>query len=232
MSTELSLWRLIADASFLVQCIMLLLLSLSVLSWTLIFQYRRVLKSTEKACKGFEEVFWSGAELQPLFDKLQHRSGVVGIANVFLAGVRDYKKTQALNMSLENTRDHLERAMRIAIMRERAGLQKHLNWLATIGSVSPYIGLFGTVWGIMHAFISLGGVQQATLAMVAPGIAEALIATAIGLFAAIPAVVAYNRISNQITRLVNEYQTFGEEMLNLLQQEYAQTEQDETAEAC
>lgn len=217
MSAELSLWRLFADASFLVQCIMLFLMSLSVVSWAFIFQYRRILKNSVGSADQFEDEFWSGKDLRHIYDRSNHRGNkMLGCAAIFHAGMRDYQRFHEQNLDKAMAGEHIERAMHIALMREKDRLQKNLNWLATIGSVAPYIGLFGTVWGIMHAFISLGAVQQATLAMVAPGIAEALIATAMGLFAAIPAVVAYNRFSNRINQLLSRYQTFAEEVLNVL----------------
>ncbi len=218
MTTQLSIWQLFTDAGFLVQMIMLLLLGLSVLSWTFIFQYRRLLKQTTQRSKHFEHEFWSGAELSTMYEKLaSNKRKLDSTSAIFMAGMRDFLRFENKDTAVQISSEHIERAMRIAIMRERESLQKNINWLATIGSVSPYIGLFGTVWGIMHSFIALGGVQQATLAMVAPGIAEALVATAMGLFAAIPAVVAYNRFSNHINQLVNSYQTFGEEVLGVLQ---------------
>lgn len=218
MTAELSLWRLFADAGLLVQMIMLLLLGMSVVSWALIFQYRRLLKQTTQRSEHFEHEFWSGTELGTMYQKLASgKRRLDSTAAIFAAGMRDFLRFENQKTPVQISSEHIERAMRVAIMRERETLQKNINWLATIASVSPYIGLFGTVWGIMHAFIALGGVQQATIAMVAPGIAEALIATAMGLFAAIPAVVAYNRFSNQINQLLNNYQTFGEEVLGVLQ---------------
>lgn len=214
MSTQISFMQLFFDASFLVQCIMLLLVGLSVVSWALIFQYRKLLKQTDKRTELFEQAFESES-LENLYAKIGSKSHS-GLACVFTAGMKDYQDFRQRRLPEQDAPQHIERAMRVAIMREKERLQTNLNWLATIGSVSPYIGLFGTVWGIMHAFIALGGVQQATLAMVAPGIAEALIATAMGLFAAIPAVVAYNRFSNQINRLLVRYQNFGEEVLGVL----------------
>jgi len=214
MSTQISFFQLLLDASFLVQCIMLLLVGLSVISWTLIFQYRKLLKQTNKRAEQFEDAF-EGDSLDNLYAKIGRKTPS-GLANIFSAGMKDYMDFKSRRLPEQDAPEHIERAMRVAIMRERDALQNNLNWLATIGSVSPYIGLFGTVWGIMHSFIALGGVQQATLAMVAPGIAEALIATAMGLFAAIPAVVAYNRFSNQINRLLSRYQSFGEEVLGVL----------------
>jgi biopolymer transport protein TolQ len=218
MNAELSIWQLFMDAGMLVQMIMLLLLGLSILSWTLIFQYYRLLKQTSQRSEHFAREFWAGGELNTIYEKLS--SGKIKLdstAAIFVAGMKDFLRFAGKSTEPAISTEHIERAMRVAIMRERETLQKNINWLATIGSVSPYIGLFGTVWGIMHSFIALGGVQQATLAMVAPGIAEALVATAMGLFAAIPAVVAYNRFSNHINQLVNSYQTFGEEVLGVLQ---------------
>lgn len=218
MSAELTLWHLFANASILVQLIMVLLLVLSIVSWGFIIQYRRLLRSSTADSVEFEDEFWSGKDLRQVYDRLtSHRNAAVyGAASIFSAGMRDFQRFHEQDLNKALVGEHMERAMHIALMRERERLQKNLNWLATIGSVSPYIGLFGTVWGIMNAFIALGAVQQATLAMVAPGIAEALIATAMGLFAAIPAVVAYNRFSNRVNYLLARYQTFGEEVLNVL----------------
>ncbi len=223
MSAELSIWRLFADASLLVQSIMLLLMSLSVISWAFIFQYRRLLKESTIDSEQFEDEFWSGKDLRHIYDRLTNRN-TLGAASIFTAGMRDFQRFHEQNLNKSVAGEHMERAMHVALMRERERLQKNLNWLATIGSVAPYIGLFGTVWGIMHAFISLGAVQQATLAMVAPGIAEALVATAMGLFAAIPAVVAYNRFSNRVNQLLMRYQTFAEEVLNVLLKKLLQRE--------
>jgi biopolymer transport protein TolQ len=216
VSAELSFWRLFADASLLVQGIMLLLLTLSVVSWALIFQYRKLLKNIDMRTHAFEQEFYQATEFVKLYDKLRSAHQLEGSATVFFAAMKDFLLIRACNFPKSEVPGQLERSMRVAIMRERDTLQANLNWLATIGSVSPYIGLFGTVWGIMHSFIALGGVQQATLSMVAPGIAEALVATAMGLFAAIPAVVAYNRFSSKINRLVNRFQTFGEDVLSAL----------------
>jgi biopolymer transport protein TolQ len=216
VSTELTFWRLFADASLLVQGIMLLLLSMSVVSWALIIQYRKLLKQTMANTQAFEDEFYASGEFIKLYDKLRLSRNFQGSAGIFFAAMKDFLHIKGCNFPKNEVPAHLERSMRAQIMRERDTLQSNLNWLATIGSVSPYIGLFGTVWGIMHSFIALGGVQQATLSMVAPGIAEALVATAMGLFAAIPAVVAYNRFSSRINRLVNRYQTFGEDVLGAL----------------
>jgi biopolymer transport protein TolQ len=224
MGTELSIWRLFADASLLVQAIMLFLMSLSVISWAFIFQYRRLLKESAVYSEQFEDEFWSGKDLRHIYDRMANNRNIAGAASIFSAGMRDFQRFHEQNLNKGMAGEHIERAMHIALMRERERLQKNLNWLATIGSVAPYIGLFGTVWGIMNAFISLGAVQQATLAMVAPGIAEALIATAMGLFAAIPAVVAYNRFSNRVNQLLNRYQTFAEEVLNVLLKKLLQRE--------
>lgn len=217
MSSQLSFWSLFIHASFLVQCIMLFLVGMSVASWAMIFQYRRLLSISEQAAHEFEEEFWSVRDLKILYDKTAAKRKVSGgLCAIFAAGMRDFQRFQEDKLPKSMAAEHMDRAMTVAMMRERDYLQKNMNYLATIGSVSPYIGLFGTVWGIMHAFIALGGVQQATLSMVAPGIAEALIATAIGLFAAIPAVVAYNRFSSRVSLLMSRYATFGDEVLGVL----------------
>lgn len=217
MPSQLSLWSLFINASFLVQCIMMLLVGLSITSWAMILQYRRVLATSESDAATFEEEFWSVRDLKVLYDKTAPKRKISGgLAAVFAAGMRDFQRFQEDKLPKSMAAEHMERAMTVAMMREREYLQNNMNYLATIGSVSPYIGLFGTVWGIMHAFIALGGVQQATLSMVAPGIAEALIATAIGLFAAIPAVVAYNRFSSRVSVLMNRYSTFSDEVLGVL----------------
>jgi len=217
MSSQLSLWSLFTHASILVQCIMLLLVGLSVTSWAMIIQYRRILASSEQDAAAFQEEFWSVRDLKVLYDKTAPKRKVSGgLAAVFAAAMRDYQRFQDDKLPKTMAAEHMERAMTVAMMREREYLQNNMNFLATIGSVSPYIGLFGTVWGIMHAFIALGGVQQATISMVAPGIAEALIATAIGLFAAIPAVVAYNRFSSRVSVLMNRYSIFSDEVLGVL----------------
>lgn len=212
-----SLFGLIVNASFLVQIVMAILVAASVLSWTVIFQKARELKQAEVQAEAFEDRFWSGIDLAELYKQLV-KTEAEGLEAVFVAGyqefVRMFKRKAPLSLITEAT----ERTMRVAIDRSLEELDDRLPWLATVGSTSPYVGLFGTVWGIMNSFRSLENVQQATLSLVAPGIAEALIATAIGLFAAIPAVIAYNRYAIRIDRLARRYGHFSEEFLCLLQQ--------------
>jgi biopolymer transport protein TolQ len=192
---------LILQASLIVQFVMALLAGASVVSWAIILRKRQLLRAERAAADRFEEQFWSGGDLAALYKALESGSPT-GMVGVFVAGFREFSRLRkqvgiAGGQLLEGSR----RAMRVAQLRETDRLEENLSTLATIGSTSPYVGLFGTVWGIMSAFQGLGNVQQATLAMVAPGIAEALIATAMGLFAAIPAVVAYNRYADQVGRL-------------------------------
>ena len=221
MSSDLSLLNLIVHASFVVQLVLLVLVLASVASWTLILDRGRVLGSARKAANAFEERFWSGGDLSALYKDLgTEDQGNLGLAAIFRAGFRDYVRLRKIEGSdLMAVLQGAERSMRVALSREMDRLDANLSFLATVGSTSPYVGLFGTVWGIMHAFHALGNVDQATLALVAPGISEALVATAIGLFAAIPAVIAYNRFSNQVERLNNRYEEFMEEFSTLLQRQ-------------
>ncbi len=212
-----SLFGLLANASLLVQAVMFLLLAASVASWTLIFWKSRQLRRAESRAAGFEQRFWSGIDLAELYRQLVKQGEAEGLESVFLAGYREFIRLfkQAAPPAL--IAENAERAMEVAIGRELEALDSQLPLLATVGSTSPYVGLFGTVWGIMNAFRALGHVQQATLALVAPGIAEALIATAMGLFAAIPAVIAYNRYTSRIDRLGRRYERFADEFICLLQ---------------
>jgi biopolymer transport protein TolQ len=208
---------LILQASLIVQFVMALLAGASVVSWAIIFRKHQLLKTERVAADQFEEQFWSGGDLSGLYKSLEAGSPT-GMAGVFVAGFREFSRLRkqagiGAGELLEGSR----RAMRVAQLRETDRLEENLSTLATIGSTSPYVGLFGTVWGIMSAFQGLGNVQQATLAMVAPGIAEALIATAMGLFAAIPAVIAYNRYADQVGRLELRYDAFMEEFSTILQ---------------
>ncbi|MCC2616103.1 protein TolQ [Aestuariibacter halophilus] len=217
MSSELSFIDLFLQASLLVQLVMLLLLATSVVSWAFIFQRSKVLKGAQSEMKKFEDKFWSGVDLNRLYQELSARQSVHGMASLFCAGFKEFVRLRkSPSTPADAVMDGTYRAMRIALSREVDSLENRLPFLATAGSISPYIGLFGTVWGIMNAFIALGEVQQATLAMVAPGIAEALIATAMGLFAAIPAVIAYNRFSHQVEKLENHYGNFMEEFSSIL----------------
>lgn len=219
-TTDLSLLSLIINASIPVQLVMLLLLGISILSWTYIFSKRAAIRRANEQTRRFEDDFWAGGDLSVLQQAINSRRAEHGaLARIFDAGMTEFIKARRNNNNAEHILDGPRRAMRAAYQREMDSLESKLNFLASAGSVSPYIGLLGTVWGIMHAFIGLSGMQQATLAAVAPGIAEALIATAIGLFAAIPAVVAYNRFTNEIDRLSLRFDSFVDEFLNILQRQ-------------
>ncbi|RDV25238.1 protein TolQ [Alteromonas aestuariivivens] len=225
MSSDLTFIGLFLQASFVVQLIMLLLLGVSVASWTFIFQRSRALGGAREEMRQFEDKFWSGADLNKLYQEVSSHDNVSGIASIFCAGFKEFVRLRKSNTSTNGIVDGTYRAMRVSMSREVEELESRLPFLATAGSISPYIGLFGTVWGIMNAFIALGEVQQATLAMVAPGIAEALIATAIGLFAAIPAVIAYNRFSHQVEKLENSYGNFMEEFSAILHRQAIASQQ-------
>lgn len=217
MSSDLNFFDLVLQASLLVQFVMLLLLAVSIFSWAFIFERSKALNYARSEMKKFEDKFWSGVDLNNLYQELSARQSVQGMASMFCAGFKEFVRLRkTVSIPAEAIMDGTFRAMRVALSREVDSLENRLPFLATAGSISPYIGLFGTVWGIMTAFIALGDVQQATLAMVAPGIAEALIATAMGLFAAIPAVIAYNRFSNQVEKLENSYGNFMEEFSSIL----------------
>jgi len=217
--TDLSFVTLILHASIVVQAVMALLALLSLWSWWQIFlklfQLRRAARDTDR----FEDDFWKGGDLSELFQRTQQSRTGSGMEHIFTAGFREYAKHRKQGSSSAVTLDSARRAMRAAYQREIDALEAGLSGLATVGSVSPYIGLFGTVWGIMNAFRGLANVAQATLANVAPGIAEALVATAIGLFAAIPAVIGYNRYTHDVDRLATRYETFIEEFSNILQRQ-------------
>ena len=220
-STDLSFVSLILNASLIVQLVMALLVLASVLSWTIIFDRSRVLKRALQEVEDFEERFWSGGDLGDLYRSIDRdRDSLRGSGAVFHAGFREFARLrESPGVEPMALVEGARRAMRVAMSREIDTLENHLAFLATVGSTSPYVGLFGTVWGIMNAFHALGNVQQATLNLVAPGIAEALIATAMGLFAAIPAVVAYNKYANSVQRLENRYDDFVEEFSNILQRQ-------------
>lgn len=229
VTQDLSFITLITNASVLVQLVMALLLAVSVMSWTYIFRKMFAIRSARSQTEEFERAFWSGGNLSTLYqDASSNRrkgAGKTGaLERIFEAGMDEFNKVKA-SIGHKNGGDNAallegaRRAMRAAYQREMDALESHLAFLASVGSVSPYVGLFGTVWGIMNAFRGLANVQQATLAAVAPGIAEALIATAIGLFAAIPAVVAYNRFSHDVDRLAIRFESFIEEFSNILQRQ-------------
>lgn len=221
MAVDLSLVELITGASLPVQLVILILLIISIIAWTLIFRKYGELKQARDAADDFEDRFWSGKELNSLYTELAAREASVrGMEGIFLSGFREFARLRK-QMGAEHRAllDGAQRAMRVTLAREMDALETSLSFLATAGSTSPYIGLFGTVWGIMNSFRALGNVHQATLAMVAPGIAEALIATAMGLFAAIPAVIAYNHYAHDVERLANRYDTFLEEFSTILQRQ-------------
>ncbi|MFI3190898.1 protein TolQ [Crenothrix sp. D3] len=221
MNTDLSILHLVQEASFVVQFVMALLLVASLASWTFIFSKRKELSRAIEITDEFEEQFWSGMPLTDLYRKLAAKDfEPEGIEKIFLAGYKEFSRMRQSGTIEPSVQvESAQRAMRIELSRELDRLDEHLSFLATVGSTSPYIGLFGTVWGIMNSFMSLGNTKQATLAQVAPGIAEALIATAIGLFAAIPAVIAYNRFSTRLDRLTGRYELFVEEFVVLLQRQ-------------
>ena len=220
---DLSFIALISNAHVLVQLIMLLLLLLSVVSWTYIFRKVFAIRAARAQTEQFERNFWAGGNLHTLHQSASSQRDQSGpLARIFESGMGEFIKGKQASrevLDMNSVLDGARRAMRASFQRELDGLESHLNFLASVGSVSPYIGLLGTVWSIMNAFRGLASVEQATLAIVAPGIAEALIATAIGLFAAIPAVVAYNRFTHDIDRLANRFESFVEEFSNILQRQ-------------
>lgn len=219
LSSDLSLVTLVSGASLPVQIVMAILLIVSIVSWWYIFIKVMTLKRAEKEAESFENSFWMGGDLNKLYEGLtQGRHKPHGMSSIFEAGFKEFLRLkQQGGLEISDVMEGSRRAMRAAFNREMDDLDSHLPFLASVGSVSPYIGLFGTVWGIMNAFRGLANMAQATLAHVAPGIAEALIATAIGLFAAIPAVIAYNRFSSSVDRLAVRYESFIEEFTNILQ---------------
>jgi biopolymer transport protein TolQ len=226
VSHDLTILAMIANASIVVKVVMAILVVASLLSWTYIFMKLFAIRRARSQAEDFEREFWSGTDLVGLYQRAAGgREATAGMERIFEAGFKEFLKLKGragsdVSALLEGTR----RAMKATYQREMDVLESHLNFLATVGSVSPYIGLFGTVWGIMNAFRGLSNVAQATLTQVAPGIAEALIATALGLFAAIPAVIAYNRFSHDIDRLAGRYESFMEELSNILQRQAHQPE--------
>ena len=217
MTEQLSLWSLIANATVLVQFVMALLFVASMISWTMIVQRGLYLRNASRNLRQFEDNFWSGVDLNQLYQDSGAQAGAEGLVSVFRAGFREYNRlTQQSSADPDAVIEGAERSMRVALSREEEKLNRNLPFLASVASVSPYIGLFGTVWGIMNSFRGLANVQQATLATVAPGISEALIATAMGLFAAIPAVLAYNRYSSSADSVYSSYETFAEEFSSIL----------------
>lgn len=220
MQVDMSFYRLVTEASVVVQIVMALLLIVSVVSWTMIFSKWRMLREARDIAGEFEERFWSGVDLGKMYERIRGSSELFGMQHIFAAGFKEFVRLHRQEVASATTLvESSHRSMRVALQREVDSLDAYLPFLATVGSTSPYIGLFGTVWGIMNSFRALADMQQATLATVAPGIAEALIATALGLFAAIPAVIAYNRFSADVDRLVNQYEIFMEEFTALLQRQ-------------
>jgi biopolymer transport protein TolQ len=214
----MSFTHLIANASLLAQLVLVLLLAASVISWAMIFGKRKLLARTAAEAERFEDKFWGGGSLADLYEATRRDPEQRGLAAIFSSGYEEYTRQQtAKRMDPDDAIAAIQRQMRVAQVREVERLENGLAMLATIGSVSPYVGLFGTVWGIMNAFIGIGTLKQATLAAVAPGIAEALIATAMGLVAAIPAYIAYNFFTRSVERLENRYHTFAEEMIGIVE---------------
>ena len=221
MNNDLSIFYLISQASLVVQLVMLIILVASVMSWTFILAKRKELKNEFAVTEQFEADFWAGGDLSQLYNKITEEGREVqGIEKIFIAGYKEFSRMHKIAGAPASDKvENAQRAMRIELSRELDRLDESLPFLATVGSTSPYVGLFGTVWGIMNSFRSLSSAKQATLAQVAPGIAEALVATAIGLFAAIPAVVAYNRFSTRVERLSGRYEIFVDEFVVLLQRQ-------------
>ena len=220
MNTDLSIIKLISEASLVVQIVIALLVFASFLSWALILVKSGKLRQARRATEKFDEQFWSGISLNTLYDELGEKNQRQALEHIFYDGFHEYKRiyTAEANVSFPIV-DAVGRTMRVAVAREVSQLEQNIAFLATVGSTAPYIGLFGTVWGIMNSFISIGAMKQATLAVVAPGIAEALIATAFGLFAAIPASIAYNRFNDSIDHLDLSYENFKDEFLSLLERQ-------------
>jgi biopolymer transport protein TolQ len=221
VTEQLSLWSLISNASLLVQMVMLLLFMASIISWAMVVQRAIVLRGARNSFDEFEGQFWSGVDLSQLYRdgtrRIDTDGNITGVESIFRAGFKEFSRLrQQGGADSDAVMEGAARAMRVALAREEEHMEAHLPFLATVGSTSPYIGLFGTVWGIMNSFRGLANVQQATLATVAPGISEALIATAMGLFAAIPAVIAYNRFSSKVDVLAGKYETFADEFSSIL----------------
>ena len=213
----MSIPTLIVNASIPVQLVMLILFLASIISWFMIDRKRSAFKRYTNIAEDFEEEFWSGGEMSKIYQKWSGTEEAGGIVNIFVSGYREYSRlAPKANVSRSDMVDGVHRSMRVALSREIDHLETNLTFLATVGSISPYVGLFGTVWGIMNSFLSLGGQAQVTIASVAPGIAEALIATAMGLFAAIPAVIAYNRYAHATEKLTTRYEVFMEEFVSIV----------------
>lgn len=229
MSTELNFLALFLEASVIVQIVIAILILFSIMSWAIIIQRSGILRQALKSSANFEDRFWSGEDLNKLYEGMDNRrEGLSGSEQIFYVGFKEFLRLQQTASSTpESIIQGTSRAMNLTLNREIEEVENRIPFLATVASISPYIGLFGTVWGIMHAFMALSSVKQATLQMVAPGIAEALIATAIGLFAAIPAVMAYNRLSLRVSKLEQNYANFIDEFTTILhRQAFAQKSSD------
>ena len=218
MSTEFNFLALFLDASIIVQIVIAILILFSIISWAIIIQRSAILRQALKSSASFEDRFWSGEDLNKLYEGMDNRrEALSGSEQIFYVGFKEFLRLQQTASSTpESIIQGTSRAMNLTLNREIEEVENRIPFLATVASISPYIGLFGTVWGIMHAFMALSSVKQATLQMVAPGIAEALIATAIGLFAAIPAVMAYNRLSLRVSKLEQNYSNFIDEFTTIL----------------
>ena len=218
MNEPLSILDLVLNASVVVQVVMGLLILASLTSWVMIFQRGFALSSIRRQATDFESEFWSGKDLGELYVELDtENSDVIGLESIFASGFKEFSRSgQQDGTDQERVMQNVQRAMRVALVREEERLETHLPFLATVGSTSPYVGLFGTVWGIMNSFRGLATVNQASLSVVAPGISEALVATAIGLFAAIPAVIAYNRYAAYVEVIMNRFEAFSDEFSSIL----------------
>ena len=222
MNQDFSIITLVLHASFVVQLVIAGLLLTSLASWSVIFNKLFSLRRLRRGNDGFEQSFWSGKNLNDLYASASANQDSSTLERIFASGMREFLKLRERRLDAQGQLDGARRAMRASLQRELDAIEGNVGFLASVASVSPYVGLFGTVWGIMHAFVGLSNVQQVTLATVAPGIAEALVATAIGLFAAIPAVVAYNRFARDIDRIATQLESFIEEFSNILQRNAAQ----------
>ena len=222
MSQDFSIIPLVLNASLVVQLVMAGLMIVSLVSWTVIFAKVFGLRRVKGGNEAFEREFWSGKSLTELNQAMQSKPDTAPLERIFASGMREFMKLREKRLDASTQLDGARRAMRVSCQRELDVVESNLSFLASVASVSPYVGLFGTVWGIMHAFVGLSNLQQVTLATVAPGIAEALVATAIGLFAAIPAVIAYNRFARDIDRIATQLETFIEEFSNILQRNAGQ----------
>ncbi len=217
MPEQLSVFDIVANASLLVQAVLVVLAFASIVSWMMIFQRWFFLRRVVNEVDEFEDHFWSGIDLRQLYSELDGHDDLTGIETMFVSGFKEYVRlSEQSGAEIDSIMQGVQRGMRVALTREEERLGTHLVFLATVGSTSPYIGLFGTVWGIMNSFRSLANMSQATLASVAPGISEALIATAMGLFAAIPAVISYNRFSARVDVLMKRYEAFSDEVTSIL----------------